>query len=78
MYYKNVKEGFKLDSTLPMCSGYTCATHPAKGSLVIPSHVTQYFISICEVETAKSDICSISYILFSWTKKMFEETRTIL
>ena len=49
--------------------------HPPKGQghggwkSNIPSHVTQHSISICEMETAKSDICSILDILFSWIKK---------
>ena len=61
--------------TLPMGSSYNCAislTLP-KGEdtevsfswhLFIPSHLTQHSISICKVETAKSDICSISDFLF--------------
>ena len=40
--------------------------------------MTQHLISICEIETAQSDICSISVILFYGKGKMFEEFKTAL
>ena len=35
-------------------------------------------ISICEMEMAKSDICSIPDIFFSWEKKISKESKTDL
>ena len=40
------------------------------------SALTQQSISMCKMETAKSDICFISDFFSSWTKKTFEEMKT--
>ena len=66
-YIDPIAHGFQLEllHTLPKGKDMEVYISYSHGTW----HVTQHLISICEMETAKSDIFSISDILFSWTKK---------
>ena len=58
-----------FDKTAHIANGLRLELCPIAWNTVIPSHVTQHLISICEIKTIQSDIYSFSNILFSWTKK---------
>ena len=58
----HIANGFKLELILHTLSKGRDPEVYISFNTVIHSHVTQYSVSLCEMETTESEICSISDI----------------